>query len=37
VLGCVTRAPVRVDDTGFIDTSFPGFVTLMSSLGCAFA
>jgi 3-phosphoshikimate 1-carboxyvinyltransferase len=37
VLGCATRAPVRVDDTGFIDTSFPGFVPLMIGLGCHFA
>ena len=37
VLGSVTRAPVRVDDTGFIDTSFPGFATLMTGLGCRFA
>ncbi len=37
VLGCVTQAPVRVDDTSFIDTSFPGFVALMNGLGCRFA
>ncbi len=37
VLGSITRAPVRVDDTGFIDTSFPGFTTLMAGLGCRFA
>ena len=37
VLGCATTAPVRVDDTAFIDTSFPGFVALMTSLGCRFA
>jgi 3-phosphoshikimate 1-carboxyvinyltransferase len=36
VLGCAARAPVRVDDTAFIDTSFPGFVSLMSQLGCPF-
>jgi 3-phosphoshikimate 1-carboxyvinyltransferase len=36
VLGCVTAHPVRVDDTGFIDTSFPGFVGLMNGLGCRF-
>ncbi len=37
VLGSVSRAPVRVDDTGFIDTSFPGFAALMTGLGCRFA
>jgi 3-phosphoshikimate 1-carboxyvinyltransferase len=37
VLGSATRAPVTVDDTGFIDTSFPGFVALMTGLGCRFA
>ncbi len=33
VLGCATRAPVQVDDTAFIDTSFPGFLPLMAGLG----
>ena len=37
VLGSATAAPVRVDDTAFIDTSFPGFVALMAGLGCRFA
>ncbi len=37
VLGSTARAPVRVDDTGFIDTSFPGFATLMAGIGCRFA
>jgi 3-phosphoshikimate 1-carboxyvinyltransferase len=37
VLGCATRDPVRVDDTSFIDTSFPGFIDLMTGLGCRFA
>jgi 3-phosphoshikimate 1-carboxyvinyltransferase len=36
VLGCAAMAPVRVDDASFIDTSFPGFTDLMSSLGCSF-
>jgi 3-phosphoshikimate 1-carboxyvinyltransferase len=36
VLGQGTRAAVRVDDTSFIDTSFPGFVALMRGLGAAF-
>ena len=33
VLGLGTRAPVTVDDTGFVDTSFPGFADLMRGLG----
>jgi 3-phosphoshikimate 1-carboxyvinyltransferase len=33
VLGLATAAPVSVDDAGFIDTSFPDFVTLMNGLG----
>ena len=33
VLGLITQQPVRVDDASFIDTSFPGFVTLMAALG----
>ncbi len=37
VLGHATRAPVRVDDGAFIDTSFPGFVALMAGLGGAVA
>jgi len=35
VLGLATRAPVAVDDSSFIDTSFPGFVALMNGLGAA--
>jgi 3-phosphoshikimate 1-carboxyvinyltransferase len=31
VLGLATETPVRVDDTSFIETSFPGFVTLINS------
>ena len=34
VLGLAAAAPVAVDDTGFIETSFPGFVALMNALGC---
>jgi 3-phosphoshikimate 1-carboxyvinyltransferase len=30
VLGLATDHPVRVDDSAFIETSFPGFVTLMN-------
>ena len=33
VLGLVTAAPVRIDDSGFIGTSFPGFVALLTGLG----
>lgn len=33
VLGLATTQPVQVDDAGFIDTSFPGFVALMNSVG----
>lgn len=32
VLGLASRAPVRVDDTAFIETSFPGFAALMNAL-----
>ena len=37
VLGLATAAPVAVDDAAFIDTSFPGFVTLMRDLGAFMA
>jgi 3-phosphoshikimate 1-carboxyvinyltransferase len=33
ILGLATREPVRVDDSGFINTSFPGFASLMQELG----
>jgi len=33
VLGAASDAPVAVDDTAFIVTSFPGFVEMMRSLG----
>jgi 3-phosphoshikimate 1-carboxyvinyltransferase len=33
VLGLIAERPVRVDDGGFIDTSFPGFAALMGQLG----
>ena len=33
VLGQVAANPVRIDDGGFIDTSFPGFAALMRGLG----
>jgi 3-phosphoshikimate 1-carboxyvinyltransferase len=32
VLGLASRAPVRVDDAGFIETSFPGFAALINGL-----
>jgi 3-phosphoshikimate 1-carboxyvinyltransferase len=35
VLGMTARDPVTVDDAGFIDTSFPGFVDLMNAAGAA--
>ncbi|GAN53025.1 3-phosphoshikimate 1-carboxyvinyltransferase [Tanticharoenia sakaeratensis] len=33
VMGLAARQPVHVDDLGFVDTSFPGFVRLMNGLG----
>jgi 3-phosphoshikimate 1-carboxyvinyltransferase len=33
VLGFASEKPVRIDDSTFIATSFPGFVELMRSLG----
>jgi 3-phosphoshikimate 1-carboxyvinyltransferase len=33
VLGLATDQPVTVDDAGFIDTSFPGFVELLNGAG----
>jgi len=35
VLGMAAAGPVRVDDTAFIDTSFPDFVGLMNGVGAA--
>ena len=35
VLGQAAAAPVAVDDTVFIDTSFPGFAALMQDLGAS--
>ncbi len=37
VLGLATEEPVIVDDAGFIDTSFPGFVELLNGAGGAVA
>jgi len=33
IMGLASREPVGVDDTAFIDTSFPGFVALMRGIG----
>ena len=33
VLGLASENPVRIDDSAFIATSFPGFVELMRGLG----
>jgi 3-phosphoshikimate 1-carboxyvinyltransferase len=35
VMGLAAQRPVRVDDGGFIATSFPGFADMMRSLGAA--
>jgi len=32
VLGLASRAPVRVDDAAFIETSFPGFASLLNGM-----
>ena len=37
VLGMVAEQPVRADDASFIDTSFPGFVALMTRAGATIA
>jgi 3-phosphoshikimate 1-carboxyvinyltransferase len=37
VFGLACEQPVKVDDTAFIATSFPGFVDLMRRLGADFA
>ena len=36
VLGLVAMQQVHVDDTSFIDTSFPGYLSLMNSIGAGF-
>jgi 3-phosphoshikimate 1-carboxyvinyltransferase len=33
VMGLASEKPVRVDDTAFIQTSFPGFVEMMRRMG----
>ncbi len=37
VMGLASERPVKVDDAGFIATSFPGFVPLMTGLGADLA
>ncbi|BBC80447.1 3-phosphoshikimate 1-carboxyvinyltransferase [Acetobacter orientalis] len=37
VLGLVAENPVDIDDTVFIDTSFPGYFALFNNLGAGFA
>ncbi|MFN3658426.1 MAG: 3-phosphoshikimate 1-carboxyvinyltransferase [Pseudolabrys sp.] len=37
VMGLASENPVRIDDSAFIATSFPGFVELMRSLGADFS
>jgi 3-phosphoshikimate 1-carboxyvinyltransferase len=37
VMGLASDKPVRVDDTAFIATSFPGFIDLMRGLGAEIA
>jgi 3-phosphoshikimate 1-carboxyvinyltransferase len=37
VMGLASDNPVRIDDSAFIATSFPGFVALMRALGCDLA
>jgi len=36
VMGCASEAPVTVDDTAFIATSFPDFIPMMRKLGAEF-
>ncbi len=37
VLGLAAARPVAIDDVGFIETSFPGFVALLDRLGAGLA
>ena len=37
VLGLAAADPVDIDDIGFIDTSFPGFIALMNRIGAGLA
>ncbi len=36
-MGLASEKPVRIDDSAFIATSFPGFVDLMRGLGADLA
>ena len=36
VMGMASKQPVAIDDASPIETSFPGFETLMSGLGASF-
>jgi 3-phosphoshikimate 1-carboxyvinyltransferase len=36
VMGLASDRPVKVDDTGFIATSFPDFIPMMRALGADF-
>jgi 3-phosphoshikimate 1-carboxyvinyltransferase len=36
IMGLASEQPIGVDDTAFIDTSFPGFVALMRTIGAVF-
>jgi 3-phosphoshikimate 1-carboxyvinyltransferase len=33
VMGLASEKPVKVDDTAFIQTSFPGFIEMMRAMG----
>jgi 3-phosphoshikimate 1-carboxyvinyltransferase len=33
VMGLASEQPVKVDDTAFIQTSFPGFIEMMRQMG----
>jgi 3-phosphoshikimate 1-carboxyvinyltransferase len=37
MMGLASENPVRIDDSAFIATSFPGFVELMRSVGADLA
>jgi 3-phosphoshikimate 1-carboxyvinyltransferase len=37
VMGLASDKPIKVDDTGFIATSFPDFIPMMCSLGAEFS
>jgi 3-phosphoshikimate 1-carboxyvinyltransferase len=37
VMGLAAENPIRIDHSGFIVTSFPGFIELMRSIGADLA